>query len=57
MIEQELIPPALGVVGLIVAFVIYGIVKAYDEGSDALKKIADQIHMAPWFSCVASTRY
>ena len=43
MIDQSLIPPALGIVGLIAAFAIYGIVKAYDEGSDALKKIADQI--------------
>jgi K(+)-stimulated pyrophosphate-energized sodium pump len=45
MIESEMIPPLLGVVGLIAAFVIYGIVKSYDEGSDALKKIADQIHI------------
>ena len=45
MIDQSLIPPALGIVGLIVAFVIYGIVKAYDAGSDALQKIADQIHL------------
>ena len=43
MIESTLIPPILGVVGLFAAFVIYGIVKSYDEGSDALKKIADQI--------------
>ena len=42
---QYLIPPILGVVGLIAAFVIYGIIKSYDEGSDALKKIADQIHL------------
>jgi K(+)-stimulated pyrophosphate-energized sodium pump len=45
MIDQTLIPPAIGIVGLIVAFVIYGIVKSYDEGPDALKKIADQIHI------------
>ena len=42
---QYLIPPILGVVGLIAAFIIYGIIKSYDEGSDALKKIADQIHL------------
>ena len=42
---QSLIPPILGVVGLIAAFIIYGIIKSYDEGSDALKKIADQIHL------------
>lgn len=42
---QYLIPPILGVVGLIAAFIIYGIIKSYDEGSEALKKIADQIHL------------
>ena len=45
MIEPSLIPPILGVVGLVAAFVIYYIIKSYDEGSDALKKIADQIHL------------
>ncbi|MEM7096750.1 MAG: sodium-translocating pyrophosphatase [Pseudomonadota bacterium] len=45
MIEPSLIPPLLGVVGLVAAFVIYFIIKSYDEGSDALKKIADQIHL------------
>ena len=36
---QYLIPPILGVVGLIAAFIIYGIIKSYDEGSDALKML------------------
>ena len=45
MTDMTLIPPVLGVVGLVVAIFIYGIVKSYDEGSDQLKKIADQIHI------------
>ncbi len=45
MTDLTLVPPLLGVVGLIAAVIIYGIVKRYDEGSDALKKIADQIHL------------
>ncbi len=45
MIDPSLIPPVVGLVGLVVAVIIYGIVKSYDEGSDALKKIADQIHL------------
>ena len=39
-----LMPPLLGVVGLIVAFIIYALVKRYDDGEDAIKKIADAIH-------------
>ena len=45
MIDLNLIPPILGVVGLVVAVIIFGIVKSYDEGSDALRKIADAIHL------------
>jgi K(+)-stimulated pyrophosphate-energized sodium pump len=45
MIDLNLIPPLLGVVGLVAAVVVYGIVKSYDEGGEALKKIADQIHI------------
>ncbi|MEZ5560693.1 MAG: sodium-translocating pyrophosphatase [Pseudomonadales bacterium] len=45
MIDLNLIPPLFGVVGLIVALVIYGVVKTYDEGTDKVKKIADQIHL------------
>ncbi len=43
--DINLIPPVLGVIGLVAAVVIYGIVKSYDEGSEALRKIADQIHL------------
>jgi K(+)-stimulated pyrophosphate-energized sodium pump len=45
MTDLTLIPPLLGVFGLVVAVIIYGIVKRYDEGGEALKKIADQIHL------------
>ena len=44
MIDTALIPPAFGVIGLIVAFIVYGLVKRYDEGADNIKKIADAIH-------------
>lgn len=40
----DLIPPLIGVVGLAVAFLLYGMVMKYDEGTDAIKKIGDQIH-------------
>ncbi len=39
-----LMPPLLGAVGLIAAFIIYALVKRYDDGEDAIKKIADAIH-------------
>ncbi len=45
LVDLSLIPPILGAVGLVAAFIVYGVVKSYDEGSDALKKIADQIHL------------
>ncbi len=41
---MEIIPPILGLVGLIVAFILYGMVMRYPEGNDAVKKIGDQIH-------------
>ncbi len=44
MTELTLMPPLLGAVGLIAAFIIYALVKRYDEGDDAIKKIADAIH-------------
>jgi len=44
MIEMTMIPPIFGVVGLIAAFIIYGMVKGYPEGEDNVKKIADAIH-------------
>ena len=44
MTEFTLVPPLLGAVGLIAAFIIYALVKRYDEGDEAIKKIADAIH-------------
>jgi len=44
MIDLALIPPVFGIVGLVVAFIIFGLVKRYDEGDDNIKHIADAIH-------------
>jgi K(+)-stimulated pyrophosphate-energized sodium pump len=44
MTDLSLIPPLLGVLGMVVAVIIYMIVRSYDPGSDALKKIADASH-------------
>ncbi|GIS23290.1 MAG: putative K(+)-stimulated pyrophosphate-energized sodium pump [Gammaproteobacteria bacterium] len=38
-------PPIFGLFGLLIALVIYFIVVSYDEGSEKVKKIADQIHL------------
>ncbi|MCP5184356.1 MAG: sodium-translocating pyrophosphatase [Pseudomonadales bacterium] len=45
MNDIHLLPPALGILGLVVAAIIYGLVKRFDEGTDAVKKIADTIHL------------
>ena len=39
------LPPALGVLGLIIAFVIYRMVLREDAGDGLVKKIGDQIHL------------
>jgi K(+)-stimulated pyrophosphate-energized sodium pump len=39
------LPPLLGALGLICAFILYKIVIRYPEGEDNVKKIADQIHL------------
>ena len=44
MLDKLLLPPLLGIIGMIVAVIIYGLVKRYDEGDPAIKKIADAIH-------------
>ncbi|MEL6998023.1 MAG: sodium-translocating pyrophosphatase [Pseudomonadota bacterium] len=41
---MEFLPPILGVIGLVVAYVLYGIVMKYPEGEANIKKIGDQIH-------------
>ena len=42
--DQTLIPPILGVVGLIAALVVYLLVKRYPDGEATVKEIAEQIH-------------
>ncbi len=41
---MDFLPPLIGIVGMGVAYVLYGMVMKYDEGTDAIKKIGDQIH-------------
>ena len=41
---STLIPPLIGAAGLLVAVIIYGIVRRYDAGTAELVKIADAIH-------------
>ena len=45
MLELTVIPPALGLVGLVAAFVVYALVKRYEEGDEKVRGIADQIHL------------
>ncbi len=45
MTDYLMLPPLLGGIGLIVAFVIYHIMTRHDHGEDAVKKIAEQIHL------------
>lgn len=40
-----MLPPAFGVLGLLAAFVIYGMVKRYPEGQGKVKEIGDAIHL------------
>ncbi|MGQ9425636.1 sodium-translocating pyrophosphatase [Gilvimarinus sp. F26214L] len=42
--DQSLLPPALGVVGLIAAFIVYRVVKKYPAGEGLVAEIADAIH-------------
>ena len=41
---MEFLPPLLGIAGMVVAYILYGMVTKYPEGEDAIKKIGDQIH-------------
>jgi K(+)-stimulated pyrophosphate-energized sodium pump len=45
MIDVTLIPPLFGIVGLLMAWVIYGLVMRYDAGSAKVQKIGDAIHL------------
>ena len=44
MMENFVLPPALGLGGLAVAFVIYRMMLKYSEGEENVKRIADLIH-------------
>ncbi|MFK7730620.1 MAG: sodium-translocating pyrophosphatase [Pseudomonadales bacterium] len=44
MSDALYLPPLFGILGLVVAFVIYQIMTKYNEGEDQIKKIADAIH-------------
>ena len=39
-----LLPPILGLIGMIAALVVYKLVMKYPDGQDKVKKIGDQIH-------------
>lgn len=45
MLEQTFIPPAVGVFGLICAFIVFALVKRYEEGDEKVRRISDQIHV------------
>ena len=46
MIESYLmLPPALGVLGLLIALGIFIVVNRYPEGDEKVKKLCDQIHL------------
>jgi len=45
MEDLYLIPPALGIIGLIVARIVYGLVKSYSDGGGTEARISDQIHL------------
>ncbi|PCJ46610.1 MAG: sodium-translocating pyrophosphatase [Gammaproteobacteria bacterium] len=44
MLDMLYLPPALGGAGLIIAFIIYGIVLKYPAGEEKVTKIGDAIH-------------
>ncbi|MDZ7668774.1 MAG: sodium-translocating pyrophosphatase [Gammaproteobacteria bacterium] len=45
MIDTTLIPPLFGIVGLLVAWGVYGLVTRYPEGEANVRKIGDAIHL------------
>ena len=42
--DNLIIPPVLGILGMVMAFVVYMLVMKYPDGEDKVKKIGDQIH-------------
>ena len=45
MVFDPILAPALGLAGLLVAFVIYHVMSRHDFGADNVKRISDQIHL------------
>ena len=45
MESNLILPPLFGIFGLAVAFILYLLVMRYDEGTEKVKKIGDQIHL------------
>ncbi len=45
MSEFFVAPPLLGILGLVVALVVYKVMTGYDQGDGVVKKIGDQIHL------------
>ena len=43
--DHELIPPVLGAVGMVIAFIIYAMVKKHPAGEGKVVEIGDQIHL------------
>ena len=43
--ELVKLPPMVGALGMLIALILYFVVKKYPEGDDAVKKIGDQIHL------------
>ena len=41
---SSILPPVLGLLGMVAAFVVYMLVMQYPDGEDKVKKIGDQIH-------------
>ncbi|MEM7423170.1 MAG: sodium-translocating pyrophosphatase [Pseudomonadota bacterium] len=41
----EVLPPILGIAGLVCAYMLYTMVMKYPEGEEAIKDIGDQIHL------------
>ena len=45
MNEIQLLPPVLGIAGLVVAFIIFQLILKYDEGDEKVAKIGREIHL------------
>ncbi len=43
--DNLIIPPVLGLLGMVMAFVVYMLVMKYPDGENKVKKIGDQIHI------------